>query len=192
MVVELDILVIKSLTSAIPRLKWWFLSSCVRSELVLFISDACSYREHETMSDCYRLWSYSIPTPIIQLNISNWIAVILYQQSISITFQFYPPYEHEYIGKIERAKRTSQKKISCALAISAIPDKHSWVYAANAAILKLNLIPRKQVDCVSPYQTLHGRPYDFEVAPTWHMGNPALSLGGTNTSNFLQKKSPYI
>ena len=45
--------------------------------------------------------------------------IITYLDSLHITYQFSPPYEHEFIGRIERNNRTTQDRLSCALAISA-------------------------------------------------------------------------
>jgi hypothetical protein len=43
-----------------------------------------------------------------QLNKSD---VTAYLDSIHVTYQFTPPYEHEFIGKIERNNRTAQNTL---------------------------------------------------------------------------------
>jgi hypothetical protein len=130
-VVELDVVVISSSTSAIPVSNGGF------RHLLLEVDSYSSFLMHvpiRILKHPVRFLKHpgcgsTIPTPIIhikhfKLDVQfNTIAVILYRQSILITFQFSPRYEHKYTGKIERANRTSQDKISCALAISAIPDK---------------------------------------------------------------------
>jgi hypothetical protein len=45
-----------------------------------------------------------------------------------------PPYEHEFIGRIERNNRTTQDKLSCALSISSTKNKKLWLFALTDAI----------------------------------------------------------
>jgi len=53
--------------------------------------------------------------------------ILSYLESISVTYTFAPPYEHEFIGKIERMNRTVQDKLTCALQISIIKSKKNMV-----------------------------------------------------------------
>jgi len=54
----------------------------------------------------------------------NTIEVLAYLDSMHICYQFAPPHEHEYIGRNERNIRTTQDKLSCALAISSAKSKN--------------------------------------------------------------------
>ena len=49
----------------------------------------------------------------------NTLEVLAYLDFMHIWNQFAPLHEHEYIGRIERNNRTTQDKLSCALAISS-------------------------------------------------------------------------
>ena len=53
----------------------------------------------------------------------NTTSVLAYLDTMHITYQFAPPYEHELIGSIERHNRTAQDKLSCALSISSKKTK---------------------------------------------------------------------
>ena len=55
-----------------------------------------------------------------QLNTSD---IISYLNEHHIQHQLAPPFEHEYIGQIERNNRTAQEKLSCTLAISSAKNK---------------------------------------------------------------------
>ena len=57
--------------------------------------------------------------------------ILSYLDSISVTYTFAPPYEHEFIGKIERMNRTVQDKLTCALQISIIKSKKLWLFALS-------------------------------------------------------------
>ena len=71
---------------------------------------------------------------------------------MNISYQFAPPYEHEFIGSIERHNRTAQDKLSCALSISSAKNKKLWLYALTDAIAKLNNVPRRHLAWTSPYR----------------------------------------
>ena len=76
--------------------------------------------------------------PIKYLKLDNQFNILevpSYLDSIHVTYQFAPPYEHEYIGRIERNNRTPQDKLSCALAISADPSKNLWLFALSDVLL---------------------------------------------------------
>jgi len=75
----------------------------------------------------------------------NKIEIVEYLHSLQITYQLSPPYEHEFIGRIERNNRTTQDKLSCGLATSSAKNKTLWLYALSDAVAKLKLIPRHQV-----------------------------------------------
>jgi len=63
-----------------------------------------------------------------------------------ITYQFATPYEHEFIGSIERHNRTAQDKLqSCALSIPSAKNEKLWLYALTDAIAKLNNVPRRHL-----------------------------------------------
>jgi len=49
--------------------------------------------------------------------------ILSYLNSMHILYTFAPPYEHEFIGKVERMNRTVQDKVTCALKISIIKSK---------------------------------------------------------------------
>ena len=60
------------------------------------------------------------PIKILKIdNHFNTSDIISYLDEHQIQYQFAPPFEHEYIGRIERNNRTVQDKLSCALAISS-------------------------------------------------------------------------
>jgi len=67
-----------------------------------------------------------------QLNI---IEIVEYLNSFQMTYQFSPPYEHEFIGRIGRNNRTTQDKLSCALAISSAKNKTLWLHALVTRLL---------------------------------------------------------
>ena len=52
---------------------------------------------------------------------------------------FAPPYEHEFIGKVERMNRTVQDKVTCALKISIIKSRKIWLFALLDVLMKLNV-----------------------------------------------------
>jgi hypothetical protein len=76
--------------------------------------------------------------------------IVDYLNSIKITYQFSPPYEHEFIGQIEG---NTQDKLSCALAIYSAKNKTLWLYALSDVIAKMNLIPRQHLNWET--STLH-------------------------------------
>ena len=43
--------------------------------------------------------------------------IMSYLDSIQVTYTYAPPYEHQFIDKIERMNRTVQEKLTCALQI---------------------------------------------------------------------------
>ena len=53
--------------------------------------------------------------------------ILLYLNSMHILYTFAPPYEHEFIGKVERMNRTVQDKVTCALKISIIKSKKMFI-----------------------------------------------------------------
>ena len=55
--------------------------------------------------------------------------IMSYLDSIKVTYTYAPPYEHEFIEKIERMNRTVQDKLTCALQISIIKSKKIWLFA---------------------------------------------------------------
>ena len=76
----------------------------------------------------------------------NKTEIVDYLNSFKITYQFSPSYDHEFIGRIERNNRTTQDKLSCALAISSAQNKTLWLYALSDVVAKLNLIPRHHLN----------------------------------------------
>jgi len=71
--------------------------------------------------------------------------ILSYLDSIRVTYTFAPPYEHEFIGKMERMNRTVQDKLTCALQISIIKSKKLWLFALSDVIMKLNILPRRHL-----------------------------------------------
>ena len=78
-----------------------------------------------------------------------------------ILYQFAPTHEHEYIGRIQRNNRTTQDKLSCALAISSAKSKKLWLFALGDVISKLNIIQRQHLSWQTPFLKLFGIHYDF-------------------------------
>jgi len=70
----------------------------------------------------------------------NTLNILSYLDSMHILYQFVPPHEHEFIGRIER-NRTAQDKLSCASAISSAKFKRLWLYDLGDVITKINVIP---------------------------------------------------
>ena len=65
----------------------------------------------------------------------NTLDILLYLNSMHILYTFAPPYEHEFIDKVERMNRTVQDKVTCALNISIIKSNQKnygcllyWMY----------------------------------------------------------------
>ena len=105
----------------------------------------------------------------------NKLEIFEYLNSLQITYQFSPPYEHEFIGRIERNNRTAQDKLSCALAISSTKNKTLWLYALSDAVAKLNLLPRHHLDWQTPYFQWFKKPYDFKNNPLLPFGCRVMS-----------------
>jgi len=81
----------------------------------------------------------------------NTVELLAYLDFMHICYQFAPPYEHEYIVRIERNNRTTQDKLSCALAISSAKSTKLWLYALSDVISKLNVITRQYLSSQTPY-----------------------------------------
>ena len=71
--------------------------------------------------------------------------IMSYLDSINVTYTYAPPYEHEFIGKIEQMNRTVQDKLTCALQISIIKSKKLWLFALLDVIMKQNIPPRRHL-----------------------------------------------
>ena len=56
-----------------------------------------------------------IPSNIKMDNQFHTPEIMFHLDSIKVTYSYSPPYEHEFIGKIERMNRTAQDKLTCAL-----------------------------------------------------------------------------
>ena len=106
---------------------------------------------------------------------------------LQITYQFSPPYEHEFIGRIERNNRTTQDKLSCALAISSAKNKTLWLYALSDVITKLNLIPRQHLNWETPYFTWFQKSYDFKKNPLLPFGSRVMSHNPVDTQTKLSR-----
>jgi len=65
--------------------------------------------------------------------------------SMHVSYTFSPPYEHEFIGKVERVNRTVQDKLTCALQISIIKSKTLWLFSLSDVIMKINITPRRHL-----------------------------------------------
>jgi hypothetical protein len=115
--------------------------------------------------------------------------IISYLDSLHITYQFAPPYEHEFIGRIERNNRTTQDKLSCALAISASKNKKLWLYALTDAISKLNVVPRKHLNWETPYFKWFGIPYDFLSKPLLPFGCKVMAHTSVENQSKLSPNS---
>jgi len=114
--------------------------------------------------------STTIPTIVILSNILKWTINSILKISSRILTPFksrtnLPTYIYEFIGRIERNNRTTQDKLSCALAISASKNKKLWLYALSDAISKLNVVPLKHLNWETPYFQWFGIPYDFSSKP---------------------------
>jgi hypothetical protein len=169
--VELDVLMVHSPSSNIPRAHGGF------RHVVLVVDVFSSYLS------CVPIKSMTKPQRFIESVVQNYqthghpikhlkmdnqfntTAVIAYLEAMNITYQFAPPYEHEFIGSIERHNRTAQDKLSCALSISSAKNKKLWLYALTDAIAKLNNVPRRHLAWTSPYTKWFNKEYDFTKKP---------------------------
>jgi hypothetical protein len=119
----------------------------------------------------------------------NTIEILSYLDSLHITYQFSPPYEHEFIGRIERNNRTTQDKLSCALAISSIKNKKLWLYALSDAISKLNIIPRQHLNWQTPYFKWYNLQYDFQNKPLLPFGCRVMAHNAIENQTKLSPNS---
>jgi len=128
-IVELDILIISTPTTKLPTSYGGF------KHVLLAVDSFSSYVSYipiKSMTKPQRFISALITKyqnaghPIKHLKMDNQFHtpdILSYLDSINITYTFAPPYEHEFIGKIERMNRTIQDKLTCALQISIIKSK---------------------------------------------------------------------
>ena len=119
--VELDILIISSPTTTFPR------SQGGNRHVVLVVdvfSSFLSLVPIKSMTKPQRFIENIVTNyltnghPIQHIKMDNQFNsddLKQYLNSLHITYQFAPPYEHEFIGSIERNNRTTQDKLSCAL-----------------------------------------------------------------------------
>ena len=80
----------------------------------------------------------------------NTVEILAYLDSMHSCNQFSPPNEHEYIGRIERNNRTTQDKLSCALAISSAKSKkygytHQVMLSLNSMLFPVNIYHDKRL-----------------------------------------------
>ena len=83
--------------------------------------------------------------------------ILSYLDSISVTYTFAPPYEYEFIGKIERMNRSVQDKLTCVLQISIIKSKKIWLFSLSDVTMKLNILTRHHLAWQSPYYLWYGK-----------------------------------
>jgi hypothetical protein len=155
--VEIDVLLVSTPTSSIPKATNGY-------RHVVLVVDAYSsflscvpiknmsrpHRFVETIVQSYQTAGHPIKH-IKMDNQFNTSDVLSYLDSMHITYQFAPPYEHEFIGRIERNNRTPQDKLSCALSISSTKNKKLWLFALTDAIAKLNVMSSQPLKWQSPY-----------------------------------------
>jgi hypothetical protein len=130
--------------------------------------------------------------PIKLLNMDhqfNTIEVLAYLDSMHINYQFAPPHEHEYIGRIERNNRSTQDKLSCALAISSTKSEKLWLYALGDVINKLHVVPRQHLSWQTPYYKWFGTQYDFHKQPLLPFGCRVMAHVPTSNQSKLSDNS---
>ena len=150
--VELDILVVTTPSSKVPKSYGGF------KHVVLVVDvfpSFLTYVPMKSMSKPQRFIDAVVtkiqnaghPIKHLKLDVQfNKDEVTTYLDSFHISYQFSPPYEHEFIGCIERNNRTKQDKLTCALAISSANNKSLWLFALSDAIEKLNVVPRRNLN----------------------------------------------
>ena len=94
--------------------------------------------------------------------------ILSYLDSISVTCTFDPPYEHEFIGKIERMNRTVQDKLTFKFQSSN--QKKILLFALSDVIMKLNILPRRHLAWQRPYYLWCDKHYDFSKSPLLPFG----------------------
>jgi len=193
--VEIDILMISSPSSGVPKANGGF------RHVVLAVDVFSSYLTYvpiKSMKKPQRFIETIITNynnnghPIKHIKMDNQFNtqdIISYLDSLHITYQFAPPYEHEFIGRIERNNRTTQDKLSCALAISASKNKKLWLYALSDAISKLNVVPRKHLNWATPYFKWFGYPYDFLSKPLLPFGCKVMAHTSVENQSKLSPNS---
>jgi hypothetical protein len=106
--VEIDILMISTPTSSIPKANGGFrhvvLVVDVFSSFLSYVPIKSMKKPHrfiETIVTNYQ--NHGFPIKHLKMdNQFNTIEILSYLDSLHITYQFSPPYEHEFIGRIER------------------------------------------------------------------------------------------
>jgi hypothetical protein len=193
--VELDILIISSPTTTFP------ISHGGYRHVVLVVDVYSSFLSHvpiKTMSKPQKFIETIVTNylnnghPIKHIKMDNQFNtgdVTQYLDSMHITYQFAPPYEHEFIGRIERNNRTTQDKLSCALNISTIKNKKLWLYALSDAIAKLNVTPRRHLNWDTPYYRWYGTQYDFQSKPLLPFGCRVMAHNAVATQQKLSDNS---
>jgi len=103
-------------------------------------------------------------------------------------YTFAPPYEHEFIGRVERMNRTVQNILTCVLKISVIKNQNKYghlLYQIYLLNLKLYLVEichgNLHITCESHY--------NFSMSPLLPFGCRIMAHSPTNLQTKLSDKA---